>query len=103
MKYAIYTPYGNKYIIDDDNNIIRTDIKDFKPSNKWKLVGVASTHPFCNHYEPHFATLDSIADGSEEALYKNGNPRYTMVDVDHGTIRVHGNSKVHGISRVEKL
>lgn len=30
-------------------------------------------------------------------LYKNGNPRYTVLDLDYGTRREWGSTKYHGI------
>ena len=33
-------------------------------------------------------------------LYKNGHPRYTVVDLDHGTTRIWSNTVHHGIKAI---
>ena len=97
------TPNRERYYIHDNGDIERTDIPGFTVSGKWKAVGVASVHPFARHYEPHLTTLYAIADGQDKAVYKNGRPRYTLVDLDHGTIRVWGNSAHYGIASVRRV
>jgi hypothetical protein len=89
----IRTYNGKYFIIHPDTSIERCDMQ-FTPSQTWTAKGIASTHPFCRHWEPHFATLRAIADGKEEPTYKNGKPRYSLVDNDHGTTRIWGDGIV---------
>lgn len=94
---TITTPYGNKYIIHDNGNIQRTDIADFVPSEQWKLLGIrkAGGGPLI----PLSAiTKEWLADNT--LTFKNGNPRFTGVDLDHGTRREWGNTEYHGIKTI---
>lgn len=95
---TITTPYGNRYIIHDNGNIERTDIPGFEPSGQWKLLGIKPCYG-----NDGFIPLAQITTGwlaANPLTYKNGNPRYTGVDVDHGTRREWGNTKHHGIKTI---
>ena len=94
----ILTPYGNHYKIDKDFNIIRTDIKGFKASKQWKLLGLALVTG--NSITVPAAKIKSWLKLKKSLLYKNGHPRYTGVDLDHGTTRIWGNTVYHGIQRI---
>lgn len=93
----ILTPYGNHYKVDSNGNIIRTDIKGFKPSKQWKFMGLSHVK------RPDFIPLSSLTpkffDGFN-TCWKNGNPQWTVRDWDHGTIREWGNTKYHGVERI---
>jgi len=93
MTYRITTPYGSRYLVNDQAQIQRLD-QHHTPSDSWTLVGVTPTHPFqfARTVIP-FDQLHTITDWT----YKNGNPRYTLVDCDHGTVRYWGNTEYHGI------
>jgi hypothetical protein len=93
MAIKIRTYSGHYYIIHDNAQIERCD-GQWSPSGKWTAIGMAPTHPFCRHFEPHLSTLHAIADGLEAATYKNGKPRYTLMDNDHGGIRQWGDGIV---------
>lgn len=94
------TPYGAHYIIHKNGDIQRTDIEGFKPSGQWRLLGLVLTHPFSTGFVP-------LADITPEWLaahplkFKNGKPRYTGHDFDHGTRRTWGNTEYHGIASLE--
>ena len=94
----ITTPYGTYYDIDKKGNVVRhsNGLNKIKSSEKekatWRIIGMTSTHPF--------ASLNVQQLKENDLLYKNGHPRFTIVDIDHGTTRVHSNSKVHGIKRI---
>lgn len=101
-KYLITTPYGNSYYVHDNGDIERTDMAH-TPSHQWKFEGIASTHPFSNHIRRGLEGLEALASGEIDTLYKNGRPRWTVADYDHGTSRVWGNSNYHGIKTVSKV
>ncbi len=102
--YRITTPYNSWYRINEKGNVYEASNglkKDPQKGNghQWDIIGATSTHPFARLQVIPIKTLADMS--SRELLYKNGNPRYTIVDIDHGTTRVHGNSKVHGIKRID--
>ena len=94
----ITTPYGKYFDIDKDGNVVRAsnglDLTEAKESEKknWRIIGMTSTHPF--------ASLNVQPLKESDLLYKNGRPKYKIVDIDHGTPRVHGNSKWYGIKDI---
>ncbi len=97
--FKIYTPYGNCYTVNELGQIGRTDMP-FTPSDSWKIQGIASVKsnafmPFNKITKENIATL--------QLLYKNGNPRFTVRDLDHGTTREWGNTKAHGIKSIQFL
>lgn len=93
----ILTPYGSHYKVDKNGNIIRTDIKDFEPSGDWKFVGIS--HVKQNWIIP-FEELTKERLNNLNILWKNGNPQWTVRDLDHGTTREWGNTKYHGIKSI---
>lgn len=100
-RFRITTPHGDRYIVHENGIIERTDIPGFKPSGKWKFVGIEGVRSY-----RLFVRLDHLAEwlaGKPELLYKNGNLRYTVRDCDHGTFRSWGNTQHHGIKRIEVL
>lgn len=104
--YKIYTPYGSWYRVNEKGAVIEASNglkKDPQKGNgnQWDILGGTSTHPFASVHVVPLATLAEMS--SKELLYKNGNPRFTIVDIDHGNTRVHGNSKVHGIKRIDHV
>src|SRR3954470_10686195 len=96
----IATKYGEYYDITESGNIIRLDQPGFKPSGQWKLRGIVEAR-----YGRMIARFQGMAifdwlDEKPELLFKNGNPRYTIADFDHGTNRTWGNIKSHGIAGI---
>lgn len=98
-KLYLRTPYGNEYHIHANGDIQRLDqypadkpFKD-KSSSKWKLLGIEHV----KHNE--FIPLKDLLSGAipKALLYKNGNPQFTVRDLDCGSRRVWGNTKYHGI------
>ena len=93
---TIRTPYGEVYKIHDNGDIQRQNV-EHTVSGKWKLIGIRKVvggpiTPLASITKEWLAT--------HELLYKNGNPRYTGVDLDHGTHREWGNTKHHGIKSI---
>ena len=103
-KYRINTPYGTHYEIDDDGCFLKYDINEWKhPHETWKCTGCAELIAFGNfsfHSLPEFI---SMIESGHKFTFKNGKPRYTLTDLDHGTRRIHGNTKYHGIQSAYKM
>ena len=89
------TPSGDHYRIMANGNIVRHDLKGFEASGQWRLVGLKAVNSNA------FIPFEWLTPGKVRALnlrYKNGNPRWTVVDFDHGTKRVWGNTKYRGVA-----
>lgn len=89
----IQTPYGDEYTIDDQFNISRYNQQK---SRQWKIQGILNVRR--NLWA--MILIKSITKEwleSHPLTYKNGNPMYTIADLDYGTTRTWGNTKVHGI------
>jgi len=87
----IFTPYGKQYVVDGEGRI--------NGSDAWRLVGLFPTHPFVRNWA-HLIPFEDLTPEKIKGLqfrYKNGNPRYTVIDVDHGTVRQWGNTRHHGV------
>ena len=97
-KFTISTPHGDGYYIHDDGAIERMDGK-WRPSGSWRFNYLARTDGFAFGSRANVSLAD-IANGTAPCRYKNGSPRYTVADIEHGTARVWGNTKHHGISYV---
>lgn len=104
MKYLeIGTPYGDCYIVNEQGYITQ-DRYGVKPcfSGSWIMKGVIRVNTSCrlaiSLQELFEMDLDSV-----QWRYKNGNPRFTVMDVDHGTTRAWGNTKYHGIRYICKV
>lgn len=85
----IRTKQGSYYDVTADGNIIRLDIPGFKASGQWRLTGIESTLGR-REYIP-FDEIENWLKTKPTFLFKNGEPRYTIRDFDHGSIRVWGN------------
>jgi hypothetical protein len=95
------TKYGDQYHVNEKAEIIRLDQKDFKPSQDWQLLGlrhVKTTTMFIP-----FDSLKFWLSHNPTLLYKNGNPQYTIEDLDHGTRRTWGNTKFHGLVDIKVI
>ena len=90
------TPYGDHYKVDENACIIRQD-RQTTPSGKWTFEGLR--HVRSNEFIPlKDLTREFVKDFN--TCWKNGNPCYTAVDMDHGTRRIWCNTKYHGVSRI---
>jgi len=96
-KYHVMTAYGRHYAFDERGRFLRCNVR-IRPSPAWKCAGCAEVRPFGRL---RFIRLDEFMEmisRGHKFTYKNGKPRYTLTDIDHGTFRVHGNISCHGIS-----
>jgi hypothetical protein len=100
----IQTMNNKVYIITSANEIIRTDLKGFAPSGQWLFRGLVHRHrrhPGEGLNERAFIRPEDLramlASGvTPDWRYKNGNPRFTVADYDHGAHREWGD----GVKRV---
>lgn len=93
-------PNGDRYIIHDNGDIERTDIPGFKPSGQWKMLGLVGIG------RKRYVPLERITREwlAENALrFKNGKPRWTVRDLDHGTMREWGNTDHHGVASIRVI
>lgn len=110
MKYymIISTPYGDRFKVDLMTGyfVSRWTLggKESKFSNtaNWKFK--AFTHVKRNDrislewIQAHPSVVDII-----NWTWKNGNPQWTVMDIDHGTTREWGNTKYHGVCSVQVI
>ena len=101
MKYEIRTPHGDRYLINEVGQVLEYS-NGFKSdgSDDWKIVGICELKPFGHIGRP--IPLNRAVK-IEKFTYKNGNPKYTAMDLDHGTCRIWGNTKYHGISSIQEV
>lgn len=103
--WYLRTKYGDTYYIHTDGAIERAD-GACKPSGQWLFTALVDANTGRT-----VATLAGLENwyrtntnpDRDAMLYKNGNPRYTVRDLDHGTARVWGNTKWHGIADLRPL
>ena len=100
IKYTIRTKYGNKYeltnkgqVVKYSNGLDKTNASE-QELNTWIIMGIRELKPFGN-----LGSLIPLCEAIniKEFCFKNGNPKYTIQDLDHNTVRIVGNTKVHGI------
>jgi len=103
IKYIISTPYRNYYEIAENGGVVKysNGLDKTNATEKelltWQVLGIAELLPFGNLGR----TIPlSKAVKIKNFSFKNGKPKYTGVDKDHGTVRVWGNTKYHGIDKV---
>lgn len=96
MKHLIITtPYGDKFRVNEQGLITQYKNKEF--SGGWKMHGIASVTNMRVAFGLTFPNINEERIKELNLLYKNGNPRFTVEDIDHGNSRVWGNTKYHGI------
>lgn len=79
------------FSVDAAGNIGRPSI-GMKPSGKWKFLGIVRRGNFgVLEYVSFTELAGRLARGEQvQWLFKNGKPRYTVRDLDHGTTREWG-------------
>ena len=106
IEYRLRTKYGGWYETDSRGYVVRCDNGLDKSEASlhdlmsWQIMGIVEVRPFGN-VGPLIRLDDALK--IQTFRFKNGKPRFTIVDIDHGTQRVHGNTPVHGIVSVEKV
>lgn len=102
--YKIGTPYGHLYETDKNGYVIKysNGLNKINGSmneiKTWQITGLREVLPFNN-----LGRLIPLKEAAEltDIKRKNGNPRYTLEDIDHGTTRIHGNYTIHGVRFIE--
>ena len=103
-KFSILTPFRTTYVIDEDGCFLQYGEHKWKhPHTAWKCTGCAEIRPFGNLRFFDLASFIELIENGEITTFKNGKPRFTLTDKDHGTFRVHGNTKYHGVRSVVEL
>lgn len=97
--FTIYTPYGDKYLVNELGQICKPENVGtyYGFSDTWKIQGIE--HVKMSWFIP-FKELTKEKIEKLPIKYKNGNPQFTVRDLDHGTTRTWGNTKYHGISSI---
>jgi hypothetical protein len=107
--FKIITLYGqhlrsNDYLINNKGCICKREHigTPYDFSGSWKLLGIE--HVKRNHFISFEVLKTWTVEQFEtfEWRYKNGNPQWTVRDLDHGTTRTWGNTKYHGIKYMRK-
>ena len=88
---TIQTPIGNSYMIDSEGRI--------NQSSQWIMLGLVKTNGG-GQLEIKFGDLTAEWLQSHSLRFKNGHPRYTICDMDHGTRRIWGNTVYHGVKTI---
>ena len=90
-KIEVTTMNGHRYIVHAPAGYIeRTDMA-FTPTHQWRMVGLVETR--YNRFAVPVTSLGAwinCESSPVEWLYKNGKPRYTVMDYDHGSHRTWG-------------
>jgi len=94
----IYTPNGDHFVVDQKGNFIQYNEHRFEPDGTWRMVCLEELRPFGNIRHITFSLAwEMIELRKINFRFKNGNPRYSVGDLDHGTRRIWGNTKYHGV------
>jgi len=98
--YYIKSNYENDfYIINEDGEVLETENgKMREPYSNWVIVGGWYSTGYGHTRHISLEELLSVKDFK----LKNGKPKYGLIDIDHGTYRMHGNKDVHGIRYIIK-
>jgi hypothetical protein len=97
--FKIFTPYGDCYAVNELGQICKpSNIGTYYGfSDGWKIQGIE--HVKMNWFIP-FNKLTKEIVKDLPLKYKNGNPQFTVRDLDHGTTRTWGNTKYHAIADI---
>lgn len=112
MKIAIALTYPNSsravhetYYVDPDSGAIqRIGRNSFGPSGRWTLTGIVRRNNAGGVAE-RIALKDIPARvrAGMDWTFKNGKPRWTGQDIDHGTAREWGSPMIHSIFLVDAV
>lgn len=88
----IRTPAGRVYDVSTKGELAVTGVPY---SGDWLFLGLK--HVRYNRVIHVDEITEDFID-NVQLRYKNGNPKYTVLDRDHGTVRMWGNTKYNGVS-----
>ena len=109
MTVEVTTPYGDRYLVNCHTGrlvYLRRDGGRVEGSTQWRITGIARTGPGFAFGQPIPGGLQALADlvGRDDLRYKRSRaPKYTLMDLNRGTRRIHGNPKYHGIASVHVI
>lgn len=97
--YIIRTANNDIYKTDTNGYVLEYSIelkKDRDDENRkiWQLTGAWYNTGFGNTRN---IPLSILLENDDNLILTNGKPRFGLVDIDHGTKRLHGNKEYHGI------
>jgi hypothetical protein len=104
--YEIVTPYRDYYQLSKKGYVIKySNGLDKSKATKedlktWQVIGIRKILPFGNL--GYLIPLNE-AIKIDNFCFKNGNPKYTIEDIDHNTHRITGNTKYHGVKNLYKV
>lgn len=107
IEYEITTPYGNLYQLSKEGYVIKysnglnkenASIQELK---SWQVLGIVKLLPFGNISRDIISLNNAIT--IKSFTFKNGRPKYTIVDLDHNTRRLICNTKYHGVKNLRKM
>ena len=92
------------YTVTDDGRIGRPEI-GMAPSGQWTFLGLVGRNNFgVRQYLPWAQVKERLTNGPAiDWLFKNGKPRYTGRDNDHGTIREWCGLGTSGVVRIWRV
>jgi hypothetical protein len=93
---------GEQYAVNSKGQITQFDGANNKLkhpfSGQWLFTGITEGNKPFNSFQFHSMTKEVIENISNQGLtYKNGNPKFVVRDIDHGTRRIWGNRIHRGI------
>lgn len=108
-KFEIQIMNGERFFIHENGSIERADMPGQfihqhgrTEGSQWLLRGICQINR--GLYSPRlvvaFENLESWVKSGPQMLFKNGKPRFTVADLDHGTYRVWGNTDYRGIRSI---
>ena len=97
-KYRFMTANGDYYDIDGDGCFLRSKNGQWQhPHDSWKVRGVYEIISFGQWRYHSLDYFIGMIENGDSFTFKNGKPRYTIADIDNGTMRGWGNTEYHGI------
>lgn len=97
--FEIRKPNGDRYRIHPGGKIQRMDQPGFKPSATWLMLGLSDVRSN-GRLDWRFYDLTPAWLAAHPLCDRNGKPRYTVCDLDHGTRRTWGNTEHHGVADI---
>jgi len=104
--YKINTKYGDWYILNRYGHVLEysNGLNKLNANrhdlNTWQIVRLLELTKNRNIKTSY--TLEE-AENIDRFTFKNGFPKFTLKDIDHGTYRISGNTNVHGITSFYKI
>lgn len=97
--YIIRTANSDTYKTDADGYVLEfsNELKEDRNSKSrktWQITGAWYNTGFGNTRD---ISLPVLFENADNLTLNNGQPRFGLIDIDHGTKRYHGNKQYHGV------